>query len=61
MLNMPSFVSCVKVQKWLKKGCVAWIVVVGEERTIEVNIHEVLIVNEFLDVFLEEFPIVSLD
>ena len=37
----------------LKKGCVAWITIVSEEETNEVDIHRVLIVNE-LEVFPEE-------
>ena len=54
MLNMPSFVSCTKVQKLLKKGSIAKIAKVGKEETNEININEVPIVNEFLDVFFEE-------
>ena len=61
LLDMLSFVSCAKVQRWLKKGYVAWIIVVGEEETSEVNIHEVPIANEFLDVFPEELPRLSPD
>ena len=56
MLNMPSFISYAKVQKLLKKGYVAWIIVVSKEEMNKVYIHEVSIMNEFLDVFLEELP-----
>ena len=54
MLNMPSLVSCIRVQKWLKNGSIMWIVAIGEEKMNGVNIHEVLIVNGFLDVFPKE-------
>ena len=54
MLNIPSFVSCAKVQKWLTKGGVSWIVVVENKVINDVNIHKVPIVNEFLDVFPKE-------
>ena len=40
----------------MKKGCVTWIATIGEKETNRVSIHEVLIVNEFLDVFLKELP-----
>ena len=53
---MLSFVSCAKVQRWLKKGCVTWIAVVGQGESNEIDIQEVLIAKEFLDVFLEELP-----
>ena len=38
VLCMLSFVSCAKVQRWLKKDCVAWIAVVGKEETNEIDI-----------------------
>ena len=50
---MSSFVSCAKVQRWLQKGHLAWIVAIGKKETNEVDIHEVLITKEFLDVFPE--------
>ena len=59
MSNVPSFVSCAKVQRWLKKGYVAWIAAIGKKETNEVYIHEVQIVNEFLDVFLKELSRLS--
>ena len=35
---------------------VAWIATVSKEKIDEVDVHEVSIVNEFLDVFPEELP-----
>ena len=55
--SMPSFISCTKVQKLLKKkNCVAWVVAVSEEVPSEVEISKISVVNEFLDVFPEELP-----
>ena len=51
MIVLPSFVSCVKVQKMIKRGCMAWIKVLRVEKTKEKDASEVLVVKEFLDVF----------
>ena len=51
---MPSFTSCAKVKKLLKKGYMAWIVVVNNEELSDVDINKVPIVNEFLNVFPKE-------
>ena len=62
MTNMPSFVSgAMKVRRWLKKGCVTWIIVIGEKETNRVSIHKVPIANEFLDDFPEELLGLQLD
>ena len=52
--TMPSFVLCAKVQRLLEKGYVAWIIVMSEKETNDVDISKVFVVNEFLDVFHEE-------
>ena len=51
---ISSLVSCAKAQRWLKKGCEAWITVVSKEKTNEIDIQKVSTVKEFLDIFLEE-------
>ena len=46
-----NFVSCIKAQKMIKKGCMAWLATMKVKDTKEVKVDEVPMVREYLDVF----------
>ena len=50
------FISCLKAQKMIAKGCIYHLVQVRDENSETPTIESVLVVNEFLDVFLEDLP-----
>ena len=58
--HMLSFISYTKIKKLVQKRCLLWLVEVNEEMTDKWDLKEVLVVKEFLDVFLEgllELPV----
>lgn len=47
-------ISFIKTSKLLKKGCEGFIVFVATDSVGKVSVNEVLVVNQFLDVFLND-------
>ena len=55
IVALPSFVSCVKAKKMIKKICVACLATVNvEEAKEEKSASKVPMVKEYLDVFLDD-------
>ncbi|KAL5575284.1 hypothetical protein UlMin_016983 [Ulmus minor] len=51
------FVSAMKESKWLDSGCTGYLAaVVDTTKKAKVELNDVLVVNEFVDVFPEELP-----
>ncbi|KAM0026019.1 putative transcription factor interactor and regulator CCHC(Zn) family [Helianthus debilis subsp. tardiflorus] len=49
-------ISCMKAQKCLRKGCVAFLAHVVDKKVVEPKLEDILVVKEFLDVFPEDLP-----
>nr|GFB15721.1 putative reverse transcriptase domain-containing protein [Tanacetum cinerariifolium] len=55
-----NIISCTKTQKYIHKGCQVYLAQVtskkAEDKSVEKRLEDVLIVQEFSKVFLEDFP-----
>ncbi|XP_016742963.1 uncharacterized protein [Gossypium hirsutum] len=54
--NSPVVISSVTAERYLRKGCEAFLAFVLNTQTSELKIESVLVVCEFSDVFLKELP-----
>ncbi|GJQ89348.1 putative reverse transcriptase domain-containing protein [Tanacetum coccineum] len=51
-----SIISCIKIHKYIEKGCPMFLIQVTEKETGEKQLRDLPIVRDFLEVFLEDFP-----
>jgi hypothetical protein len=51
-----SIISCIKTEKYIKKGCYAFLAHITEKKSDEKRLEDVPIVKEFPEVFPEELP-----
>jgi hypothetical protein len=51
-----SIISCIKTEKYIKKGCYAFLAHITEKKSDEKRLEDVPIVKEFSEVFPEELP-----
>ncbi|KAA3462203.1 reverse transcriptase [Gossypium australe] len=58
---LSNVVSALKVERMVRKGCVAFLTFVSTLDAMEVTMNEVRTVKEFVDVFAEELPGLPLD
>ncbi|GKB90210.1 putative reverse transcriptase domain-containing protein, partial [Tanacetum coccineum] len=49
-------VSCIKTQKYIKKGCELFLAQVTEQESKEKRLEDVLVIRDFPDIFPEELP-----
>ncbi|KAA3473661.1 DNA/RNA polymerases superfamily protein [Gossypium australe] len=54
--GLPAIVSSMKALNYVRKGCEAYLAYVIDTKVSEKKVESVLVVCEFLDVFLEELP-----
>ena len=51
-----SIISCIKTEKYIKKGCFAFLAHITEKKSEEKRLEDVPIVREFPEVFPEDLP-----
>ncbi|GKG41360.1 hypothetical protein Tco_0470572, partial [Tanacetum coccineum] len=49
-------VSCIKAQKYIKKGCKLFLAQVTEQESKEKRLEDVLVIRDFPEVFPKELP-----
>ena len=51
---MSNIIFAIQAQRFLRKGCEAFLALVFDSKRGQVNSEDILVINEFPDVFLEE-------
>nr|GEY19959.1 putative reverse transcriptase domain-containing protein [Tanacetum cinerariifolium] len=54
--NQLSLISCIKIERYISRGCQVFIAKVMEKKLDEKRLENIPVVREFLDVFPEELP-----
>ncbi|KAK5794072.1 hypothetical protein PVK06_035265 [Gossypium arboreum] len=53
---LSNVVSALKAEKWIQKGCEAYLAFVSQSKTEDLTVDKIRIVKDFQDVFPEELP-----
>ena len=53
---MSSVISAIQARRFLRKGCETFLSLILDYKRDQVDVEKILLVREFLDVFLEELP-----
>ena len=54
--HLSNVMSAATIRKMVRKGCEAYLAYVIEKERARPSVYDIRIVNEYPDVFLEEFP-----
>ena len=52
--SVPKVMSAMKVRRFLRKGCEAFLALILDSNTEQVNLENILVIREFPDVFPKE-------
>ena len=58
---MSNVISTMQARRFMRKGCETFLAVILDSKRGQVDVENILVVREFLDVFLEELPCIPLE